>query len=245
MMKTTNNPAKAARYEYLLFDLDNTLMDFHAGEKAALMQTMAERGAPIDESGYLAYREINREVWGRFERGLLDSAGVQRERFERFLAQLGQDPAGATALNAAYVVNLGQQAIPFDGARELLERLRERYRLAAVTNGLTLVQRERLKRSAFDALFDGVFISQEMGLQKPDKAYFEHVLSRFGDGEKSKYLMIGDSLTADIRGGINAGIDTCWLRPKGAEARGDIRPTYIADGFDDLLRLLGCESAER
>ncbi len=237
-MKKTNDPTKPLRYEFLLFDLDNTLMDFHAGEKIALMQTMEERGSSIGERDYKKYREINTVVWGRFEKGLLNSEGVQRVRFEMFLEHLGQDAAGATALNAQYVDNLSRQAVLFDGAEELLVRLKERYRIAAVTNGLKIVQRERLKRTGFDALFDGVFISQEMGVQKPDKAYFDRVFDHFGDEKRSKYLMIGDSLTADILGGINAGMDTCWLRPEGAKAREEIQPTYTVDGFEELEALL-------
>ena len=239
MMKNTNELTKPLRYEYLLFDLDNTLMDFHAGEKVALFQTLQERGIPTDEQVYDAYHRINQEAWGRFELGQLNSLSVQRVRFEAFLEHLGQNPAGADALNADYVEKLALQAIPYDGARELLQRLKGRYRIAAATNGLTLVQRKRLERTGFDTLFDALFISQEMGLQKPDKAYFDYMLARFGDGDKRKYLMIGDSLTADVQGGINAGIDTCWLPPAGAKPREDIEPTYVANGFDELLRLLG------
>jgi len=113
-----------------------------------------------------------------------------------------------------------------------------RYRLAVVTNGLHLVQRARLERSGFLPLLDGVFISQEMGVQKPTKAYFDAVLSAFGDGNPNRYLMIGDSLSADIQGGINAGLDTCWFRPAGMEPREDVPPTYTVGGYDELLALL-------
>ena len=186
MMKNTNELTKPLRYEYLLFDLDNTLMDFHAGEKVALFQTLEERGILTSEQVYDAYHRINQEAWGRFELGQLNSLSVQRVRFEAFLEHLGQDPAGADALNADYVEKLAGQAIPYDGARELLQRLKGRYRIAAATNGLTLVQRKRLERTGFDTLFDALFISQEMGLQKPDKAYFEYMLERFGDGGQAK-----------------------------------------------------------
>lgn len=230
--------ASPNRYEYLLFDIDNTLMDFSAGEKAALYQTMAERGSPLSDEQYRAYLAINAGVWAQFEQGLLDSVTVQRLRFEQFLSYLSRDPAEAQAVNDHYVENLGKQAVVMDGAMEMLHRVKERYRLAVVTNGLRLVQRARLDRSGFLPLLDGVFISQEMGVQKPTKAYFDAVLAAFGDGDPKKYLIIGDSLSADIQGGANAGIDTCWFRPVGAEPRGEIVPTYTVGGYDELLALL-------
>ena len=226
------------KYEYLLFDIDNTLMDFSAGEKIALYQTMAELGSPISDEEHQAYLAINAGVWARFEQGLLDSKTVQRLRFEQFLEYLRQDPARAQSVNDHYVENLGKQAVVMDGAMDMLRRVKARYRLAVVTNGLHLVQRARLERSGFLPLLDGVFISQEMGVQKPTKAYFDAVLSVFGDGNPNKYLMIGDSLSADIQGGINAGIDTCWLRPAGMEPREDVPPTYTVGGYDELMELL-------
>jgi 2-haloacid dehalogenase len=226
------------RYEYLLFDIDNTLMDFSAGEKAALYQTFEELGSPLSDEEHQAYLAINAGVWAQFEQGLLDSKTVQRLRFEQFLEYRRQDPARAQAVNDHYVENLGRQAVVMDGALEMLRRVRERYRLAVVTNGLHLVQRARLERSGFLPLLDGVFISQEMGVQKPTKAYFDAVFTAFGSGDPQHYLMIGDSLSADIQGGINAGIDTCWFRPAGMEPRADIVPTYTVRGYDELLALL-------
>ena len=226
------------KYDYLLFDIDNTLMDFSAGEKTALYQTMAELGSPISDEEHQAYLAINASVWAKFEQGLLDSKTVQRLRFEQFLEYLRQDPARAQTVNDHYVENLGKQAVVMDGALDMLRRVKERYYLAVVTNGLHLVQRARLERSGFLTLLDGVFISQEMGVQKPTKAYFDAVLAAFGDGDPSKYLIIGDSLSADIQGGINAGIDTCWFRPAGIEPRADIVPTYTVNGYEELLALL-------
>ena len=231
--------AKTLRqYQYLLFDIDNTLMDFSAGEKAALFQTMQERGTPITDAEYRKYLQINAGAWGRFEQGLLDSKAVQRIRFEEFLAYRNQDAVQAQEVNDHYVVNLGQQAILLEGAEEMLKRLKTRYRLAVVTNGLHLVQRARLTRSGLLPLLDGVFISQEMGVQKPSREYFDAVLGAFGDGEREKYLIIGDSLSADIMGGVNAGIDTCWYHPAGDDAEGGIRPTYTVRNYEELLSLL-------
>ena len=232
MGKTTNQ-----RYQYLLFDIDNTLMDFTAGEKTALFQTMNELGIAISEADYQKYLEINKAAWTRFETGELDSVAVQRVRFEDYAAHLGRDALHGAAMNARYVQNLGEQAILLEGAAEMLERLAERYRLAVATNGLTLVQRARLKKSGILPLLSGVFISQEMGVQKPDRAYFEHIFAAYGDSAREKYLMIGDSLRADIAGGVNAGIDTCWYRPAGA-GEPEIQPTYTVNGYDELLELL-------
>jgi len=228
---------KPRKYEYLLFDIDNTLMDFTAGEKAALFQTMEEMGVAISEADYEKYLQINRAAWARFETGELDSKAVQRVRFEDYAAHLGHDAAQGIGMNAQYVENLGQQAILLDGALDMLTRLSARYKLAIATNGLTLVQRARLKKSGFLPLLDGVFISQEMGVQKPHRAYYETIFAFFGDTVREKYLMIGDSLSADIAGGVNAGIDTCWYHPAGAE-EANPQPTYTVRGFDELLELL-------
>lgn len=226
------------RYRYLLFDIDNTLMDFSAGEKIALFQTMEELNRPISDADHREYLAINRQAWAAFEAGELDSKAVQRVRFERFAEHLGIDPAEGGALNARYVENLGQQAVVMDGAHDLLRRLTARYQIAFITNGLTLVQRARLARSGFYAYAAHVFISQEMGVQKPEKAYFDRVQAAFQDDDPAAYLVIGDSLTADIRGGINAGMDTCWLRPAGAAQSEATQPTYIANNFEELAALL-------
>ena len=232
MGKTTNQ-----RYQYLLFDIDNTLMDFTAGEKTALFQTMDELGIAISEADYQKYIEINKAAWTRFETGELDSKGVQRVRFEDYAAHLGHARDQGIAMNARYVENLGQQAILLEGAMDLLAQLSRRYKLAVATNGLTLVQRARLQKSGLLPLLSGVFISQEMGLQKPDKAYYSYIMEAFGDRAQDRYLMIGDSLSADISGGVNAGIDTCWYHPAGLEAA-EPQPTYTVRGYAELLELL-------
>jgi len=228
---------KPRKYEYLLFDIDNTLMDFTAGEKAALFQTMEEMGVAISEADYQKYLEVNRAAWARFETGELDSKAVQRVRFEDYAGHLGRDTTQGIGMNARYVENLGQQAILLPGAMETLQTLAQHYKLAVATNGLTLVQRARLQKSGFLPLLSGVFISQEMGVQKPNRSYYETIFAYYGDTAREKYLMIGDSLSADIAGGINAGIDTCWYRPFGA-GEPEIRPTYTVNGYDELLRLL-------
>ena len=228
---------KPRKYEDLLFDIDNTLMDFTAGEKAALFQTMEEMGVAISEADYEKYLEINRAAWARFETGELDSKSVQRVRFEDYAEHLGRDTAQGIGMNARYVENLGQQAILLPGAMETLQTLAQHYKLAVATNGLTLVQRARLQKSGFLPLLSGVFISQEMGVQKPSRAYYETIFAYYGDTAREKYLMIGDSLSADIAGGVNAGIDTCWYRPAGA-GEPEIQPTYTVNGYDELLGLL-------
>ena len=233
MQHTTIRP-----YRYLLFDIDNTLLDFSAGERAALFQTMQEMNLPIQEPDYRMYLSINQSVWSKFEAGLLDSKAVQRLRFEEFAAYLHRDPAEGPALNERYVENLSRQAILLDGALDALRQLSRRYRLAVVTNGLTLVQRERLERSGFLPFLAGVFISQEMGVQKPSREYFDYVLNALGDLDRTQYLVIGDSPSADIQGGVNAEIDTCWFLKDGSAQSASELPTYTVHGYPELLRLL-------
>lgn len=201
-------------YRWLLFDADDTLFDFPRAEANALQWTLAEAGLPTDPGYFEIYARCNQQVWKEFERGLLTSQELRTKRFQLFFAETGLagDPQ---TVSPRYLQNLALGADLLPGAEELIQAVRGRFRLALVTNGLADVQRPRLQRSALADCFEHVFISEEVGAAKPSAEYFAAVFASLGNPPKNEALIIGDSLTSDMQGGINYGIDTCWYNPNG------------------------------
>ncbi|MBQ7045545.1 MAG: YjjG family noncanonical pyrimidine nucleotidase [Clostridia bacterium] len=226
------------KYTTLLFDNDNTIMDFTAAEHAALKKAFLELGIKISEEQVKIYSDINENCWKQFERGEITKPDVLRLRFERFVESQKFDLAPSAAA-AAYENNLSLEHIVFDGAFNLLEQLKADFDLYLVTNGAEHIQKRRLKESGVENYFLKLFISEQMGTQKPKKEYFDAVLSQINETDKSKVLIIGDSLTSDILGGINAGLDTCLFNPFGKPDSSDgIVPTYVVRNYDDIRKLV-------
>ncbi len=227
-------------YRYLLFDADGTLFDFDSAETWAFDATCKELGIEPTEQKLLDYKEANRQVWKEFELGTIDIDRLQTERFARFfLAQgIDADPFKAGRRFADYLSLAGQlypETIP------LLEELQERgYRLSLITNGISKVQHGRLDSSKTKNYFDVICISEEVGVQKPKKEFFDTFfdLANLKETDKRHCLVIGDSLSSDILGGNNAGIDTCWYNPAGKSGDPDIQPTYEIGLLQELLTLL-------
>ncbi len=217
-----------SRYRWLLFDADGTLFDYDAAEAASVTATWEELGLEAPDGLVEAYRRINAELWRVYEAGGITQKDLQVERFVRLLAELdgGTDPA---ALSRAYLVILSRQVFLLDGARELLEWASDRFRLALITNGIPEVQRPRFERAGFDRFFPVVVISGEEGVAKPAPEIFDIALERMGAPAREEILLIGDSLSSDVRGGVDFGIDTCWYnrggldRGEGPEPRYEIR----------------------
>ncbi len=204
------------RYTTLLFDLDHTLLDSDESERQAYAHTMATIG--LDDSGahFDRYVTINREMWRCVEAGDIQPAHVRHRRFERFIAELDLD-ADANEMADAFVWGLAHYGDLYPGAREVLGTLSKTATLAVVTNGLTYVQRTRIDRLDLGAFFHTVTISEEVGATKPRQEIFDITFERLGEPDRSSALMIGDSLTSDIAGGRNYGIDTCWYNPHGTQ----------------------------
>ncbi len=201
------------RYPWLLFDADGTLFDYERAEAQALRATFEQLGHPY-EGGHLAlYRPINHQLWLELERGGVTPAVLQVRRFELLLEALGLR-ADAQEFSARYLRNLAGAWALMDGAEETVRALSRSHHLVVVTNGLRDVQRPRLEASPIGRYFDDVIISEEVGAAKPSRAYFDAAFARMGRPEKAQVLLIGDSLSADIRGGIDYGLDTCWFNPQ-------------------------------
>ena len=222
--------------EFLLLDLDDTILDFHKAERIALSKTFRDFGLEPAEDVLDLYHKINKWHWEQLELGVMTRDQVLVNRFGALFEKVGMtvDPA---ACAKSYESNLGIGHYFLPGAEEAVKRLKEHYRLFLVSNGTATVQHSRLTSAGLYPYFEQVFISQEIGYNKPDKAYFDRCFERIPGFAPEKALMVGDSLTSDIKGGINAGLTTVWINPA-HKACGDIRPDYEIEGLSDLEGLL-------
>lgn len=200
----------------ILWDIDGTLLDFGAAERVAIRQCFAshDMGECTDEM-LNRYIVINRKYWEALERGELTKPEVLVGRFREFFQSEGLPVENAESFNAEYQVRLGDTVVFCDNGFELVQKYKNQLKQYAVTNGTKVAQDRKLKNSKLDTLFDGIFISDVLGVEKPNKEFFNLVFAAIGDYEKDEVLIVGDSLTSDMQGGKNAGILTCWYNPKG------------------------------
>ena len=221
----------------LFFDLDDTLLDFKGGESIAIRQTLAQAGiAPTDEMAAL-YSAINQSQWELLEEGKLTRDQVLLRRFDILFARLGIQ--GDSKKTQAVYENLLAQQHPFlPGALELLETLYPKYPLYLVSNGTAAVQDQRLRDSDLSRFFQKIFISERVGADKPSKEFFDRCFAQIPGFSPDQGLIIGDSLTSDMRGGNNAGLHTCWFNPKKKPRRGDISVEFEIRELSELLEIL-------
>jgi 2-haloacid dehalogenase len=223
----------------ILFDLDNTLFDFNRAEALALSNTLLKIGIEPTEKILKRYSELNLAQWKRLELGEITRDEVKRIRYELLFQELGVDfsAAEATAIYESYL-SVGHFFI--NGAEKLLQDISAfgKYRLYLVTNGTVNVQKGRLASSGISQYFDDIFISEEIGHNKPQLAYFEECFRRIPDFQKEKTVIVGDSLTSDIKGGVNAGIHTIWFNPNKSVNPSTLTPDYEIYSLEQLLPLL-------
>jgi 2-haloacid dehalogenase len=224
-------------YQALFFDVDNTILDFTKTEQEALPLLFQQHGLPIDEEAMGAYRTINKRLWRSFEKGEIDRDTVVQSRFREFSARYGRETNGAE-LDAAYRELLGQGTHMIDGAAEVLDALSKHYSLYIVTNGVSETQYRRLKATALLPYFQAVFVSEDTGFQKPMAEFFDYVFEHVPNVSPTRSLIIGDSLAADIQGGHQAGMDTCWFNPGKLPKQLPITPDYEINALEELRRLL-------
>lgn len=223
----------------IFLDADETLLDYKKAERTALEQAAGKFGAPFGPEFLERYGEINQSLWRAFERGEITRAALGPRRFQELFEEYGME-ADPEEANRFYMTALGKGSFLLPGALEICRCLSERYRLSIITNGSTAAQKNRLEASGLRALCTGCFISEEMGVQKPRKEFFQKALSALPGAEKETSLVVGDSLTSDILGGNLAGIRTCWYNPGGAANRHpSARPDYEIRDLNDLPELCG------
>ncbi|MBQ2793470.1 MAG: YjjG family noncanonical pyrimidine nucleotidase [Clostridia bacterium] len=220
----------------ILFDLDDTLLNFTENELVSILDTFSRFGVPSTREAVDKYLEINRVSWRRLERGEWTREEVLVGRFRELFSQLGvaADPA---EVQKYYAKRLSLEGSYVDGAQELLLNLRGKYRLFAVTNGNTDVQEGRISVTKIDRLLDGIFISEKIGADKPSAKFFDAVFEKIG-GSRDNCVIVGDSLSSDIQGGINAGIRTVYFNPKGKENETGITPDYEIYELSQITALL-------
>ena len=227
----------------VLFDLDDTLFDFHKAEKIALTKTLVHFGIDPTEETLALYSTINAAHWKRLELGEISREEVKVGRYRELFKTIGVecDPVKATAYYESMLA-IGHYFMP--GAPELLEELYGKYRLYIVSNGTAKVQEGRIGSSGIAKYMDGIFISQILGANKPDKQFFDICFAEIPDFSLSETVIIGDSLSSDIKGGINAGITTVWFNPKGIENDNDIKPDDTIKELSEVPGLLSQISAK-
>ena len=225
------------RYEVLLLDADGTLLDFDRAEAESFKAVLKKYGFPQTETLAEEYHKINKECWEAFEEGKIDRETVLTSRFERFFKGHGLTVDGREAENY-YRSFLGRGFYLIDGALEICSYLKKRYALYIVTNGVADTQHIRLRESGLEPYFKDVFISEEAGSQKPKKEFFDYCFARIPGAEPEKMLLIGDSLTSDMRGGVNAGVDTCWYNPSRRKNDKGVCVTYEIQDLIQLEELL-------
>ncbi|WP_080875871.1 YjjG family noncanonical pyrimidine nucleotidase [Oceanobacillus timonensis] len=225
------------KYDVIFFDMDDTLFDFGKSEQAALQKTFETFGLPNGLVDYRSsYREISQVLWGELEQGKLSITKLGSERFRRLFEKHGLSMDGAV-FNHAYLENLGKEIYLVDGADTLFDSL-PRQRSAIITNGFKHVQLPKIGNSPLQHTFEAVIISEETGFQKPDRRIFDDAFSKLGLTDKASALMVGDSLTSDMQGGINYGIDTCWFNPDHKENTAGIAPTYEINHLTELIPIV-------
>lgn len=224
-------------YKFVFLDTDDTLLDFQKTEYAAIGKTFAELGLHPTQALISHYSAINLSCWERFERGELTREQVMIVRFEEFFAELGVtlDPHECEHI---YRGHLGEGHIFVEGAEDILRYLAPRYRLFLASNGFARTQEPRLESAGIVPYFEQIFISEYTGHHKPEKAYFDYCFARIPGFRREEAIIIGDSLSSDIQGGINAGIATCWFNLRRRPARADLRPDYTIYALEELKRIL-------
>ena len=221
----------------IFFDLDDTLLDFSRAEAEALGRAL--RTFDIDPASAVLdrYHVINREQWELLEEGVLTRDQVLTRRFDLLFEELGVCRSSREVCDCYEgLLAEGHWFVP--GAQELLAELAPRYGLYLASNGAAAVQRARLKSAGISPYFKNIFISEELGADKPSPAFFVAAFAAIPDFDPASALMVGDSLTSDIRGGRNAGIRTCWFNPQRKPARPDITPDDMITDLGQLPALL-------
>ncbi len=228
---------KGKKYEWLYFDLDNTILDFDASSELAFYEMFTGMGLSLTAVDFAAYKKINRGVWDKLDKGLIDHNIVKAERWRLFLKELNHS-ADPLVVNSLYFSHIKKNPIYVSGAEKLLSDLKGNYKLCLITNGIAEVQWPRIRLMDLEAVFDEIVISEEVGISKPMPGFFDHCQELNGHPDKADILIIGDTLGSDIKGGNLYGIDTCWYNYHGEVNKTDIQSTYQIDKLEELLDLI-------
>jgi 2-haloacid dehalogenase len=229
-------PGKKMSYKILLFDLDDTLLDFGANETDSLNKLFQQHGYTFSDELFQVYNSVNKQLWSQYENGNIALDDVLNTRFSETMLRLGKVVDGIEWENQ-YRELLGNGCQLMEGALELCQSFSASHRLFVITNGITTTQIKRLKKSGLYEFFEDVFDSQSIGFQKPSKGFFDHVRSHIRNFDVKEALVIGDSLNTDIKGGLLSGIDTCWINKTPQKCPAEIQSTYTVTSLAELYNI--------
>lgn len=225
------------QYKYILCDADDTLLDFAEAERRAFKESLSEFGVTFTDEIYDRYHVINDNYWKLLELGQTTREKLKVARFATLFSETGiLDESSAGDFAVAYVKNLSHHCVIFPGVLETLSKLCEKYDIYIITNGLSVSQHGRLDNSPIMNYAKGMYISEEIGHAKPSKEYFDYVLSAIGDTDLTKYIVVGDSPTSDIKGAVSYGLDSCFVT--NCKEYADHGQTYTISSFNDITDIL-------
>ncbi len=227
-----------AKFDTILWDVDQTLLDFKKSEDYAVRYCFRKFGKEASDETVSIYSRINEGFWKRIEKGEINRKDALVQRFEQLFQQIGEQDMDAGAFQKEYAEALGSVYYYLDDSYELVKKLRGKYRQYLVTNGVTLTQMKKLRLSGFDQLTDGIFVSEQIEIPKPHKDFFEKCFSMIPGFCKEKAVIVGDSLSSDMRGGNNAGIATCWYNPAGLKNLSDVKIDYEIRNLNEIWDIL-------
>ena len=225
------------RFDIVLLDADETIFDFKRAEAHSFKQMLKSFNVEYTDERLALYSDINLRMWKALERGEVTRERLKTLRFEQFFEQIGVSSIDCVAVNDCYLNNLSNSGFLIDGAKGFVRELSNYCKIYLATNGLTKAQTGRFSKSAVKEYIDGMFISEQIGFAKPDKAYFDYIFNELNITDKSCVIMMGDSLTSDMQGGKNAGITTCLFNRSGEKIESDLCDYQITD-YNEFLDIL-------
>lgn len=228
---------KKRRYDYVLFDADDTLLDFKRSEKSAITDALKSFGLDFDENVLSEYSAINLSFWKLLELGKIEKSKLKHERFRVFCERFGYN-VPYVQLADCYMEHLSTKSYLVDGAKEICEKLSKSCKLYIITNGTESIQRPRFAASGLEKYFSGVFISDLIGFEKPDVRFFEYMEKTIGNIDKKRTLIVGDSLSSDMKGGAVFGVDSCFFNPYGKEYPEDLNIKYTVSRLSQLEEII-------
>lgn len=229
------------RFTTIFWDVDNTLLDFSYSMRHALTSCFSSIGRDMTEDILSRYSEINDSFWKRLELGEISRQELLSGRFQALFAECGIQGVDVDAFRQEYEEELGNAYQYLDDSYNVCKRLQKQVKQYVVTNGTARIQKKKLKLSGLAELMEGLFISEEIGTPKPHADFFQYCLTHVQEQNKSRILLVGDSLTSDIKGGVQAGIPTCWYRPKGTENPFSYRADFEISDLRKLPDMIGME----
>lgn len=226
------------KYEFILWDIDDTLIDFKASETTAIKKCFKHYGVDISKEELNTYSEINKNYWKLLEQGKIEKHIMLVKRFEDFINYLEVKEINPKIINETFQESLGDTVVMFPYAMEICKKLQGLKKQYVVTNGTKIAQNKKLNNTGLIHIFDGIFISDEVGYQKPDIRFFKHCFKHIPNFDPDKAIIIGDSLSSDMKGAQNAGIDSCWFNPRREVAPNDLFINYEIQELESLEEYL-------